>query len=105
MNWKNCGSVCVFAFILALILTADAWAALITSSGTSSDGHSVSGSADFALSAANVTVTLTNSTSTTLDAGELFTGIDFSLGGLTPSLTSTTGIERSVADNGTYSDT
>jgi hypothetical protein len=93
-----------------LILTSvfapsGASAALISFSGTSSDGHAISGKADFTLGAGTVTVKLTNTTATTLDAGELFTGLDFNLGGLTPSLTSKTGIERSVTGSGSFSDT
>ena len=63
-------------------------AAIFQFSGVSSDGHAVTGSAEF-----------------TLDAGELFTGLDFSLGGLTPTMTSDTGIQRTVAGDGTFSDT
>jgi hypothetical protein len=82
-------------------------AALINFSGFSSDGHPVSGSAEFTLNAAadTVLVKLTNTTSLTLDAGELFTGLDFSLGGLTPAMTSDTGIERDVAGSGSFTDT
>src|SRR5262249_46377536 len=42
---------------------------------------------------------------TTLDAGELFSGLDFSLGGLTPTLASATGIQRTVDGSGSFSDT
>jgi len=101
-------------FLTAVLFScACSWpAALIAApifqfSGFSSDGHPVSGSADFTLNAGadTVTVKLTNTTTTTLDAGELFTGLDFSLGGLTPTMTSDTGIQRTVAANGTFSDT
>src|SRR5262249_50971441 len=103
---KYCGWVCACVLIVAITITAAvASATLISFSGTSSDGHAVSGAADFALSAGSAAITLTNTTATTLDAGELFTGLDFSLGGLTPSLMSKTGIERTVAGGGTYSDT
>jgi hypothetical protein len=76
-------------------------------SGNSSDGHPVSGSVDFTLNPAadTVTVKLTNSTPHTFDAGELFTGLDFSFGGLTPTLSSVTGILRTINSNGTFSDT
>jgi hypothetical protein len=40
-----------------------------------------------------------------LDAGELLTGLDFDLGGLTPTLTSKTGIARTVAGSGSFTDT
>jgi len=78
---------------------------LIAFSGTSSDGHTVAGEASFAPSVGTVTVQLTNTTGMTLDAGELFTGIDFSLGGLSASLTSKVGIQRTVTGSGTFSDT
>jgi hypothetical protein len=67
----------------------------------------VSGSAEFTLNAGadTVTVKLTNTTTTTLDAGELFTGLDFMLGGLTPTLTSDTGIQRTVDGGGAFTDT
>jgi hypothetical protein len=88
-------------------MPASTSAAIITFSGQSSDGHAVSGSADFTLNAGadTVTVKLTNTTTTTLDAGELFTGLDFSLGGLTPAMSSATGIQRTVASDGTFVDT
>jgi hypothetical protein len=91
--------------IASVFIASEAPAALISFSGNSSDGHPVSGTADFTLGAGTLTVKLTNTTATTLDAGELFTGLDFSLGGLTPSLTSSTGIERTVAGSGAFSDT
>lgn len=82
-------------------------AASIPFSGFSSDGHSVSATADFTLDAGadTVTVKLTNTTTTTLDAGELFTGLDFMLGGLTPTMTSDTGIQRTVDGGGAFIDT
>lgn len=100
-------------FVVAFVFCAGSMggppvsASLINFTGFSSDGHPVSGSAEFTLNAATdtVTVELTNTTANTFDAGELFTGLDFYLGGLTPSLTSDTGIRRTVADNGTFSDT
>ena len=95
--------------LAACILYAPAaTAALVSFSGFSSDGHPVSGSADFTLNAGadTVTVKLTNTTKLTLDAGELFTGLDFSLGGLTPTMASTadTGFERSVNGAGGFVD-
>jgi hypothetical protein len=82
-------------------------AAVINFAGFSSDGHPVSGSAEFTVDAAadTITVKLTNTTANTLDAGELFTGLDFSLGGLTPAMTSAKGLERSVNAAGVFSDT
>jgi hypothetical protein len=99
---SRCAAVLFFASILA---TSEASAALISFSGTSADGHAISGNADFTLGAGTLTIKLTNTTATTFDAGELFTGLDFSLGGLTPSLASKTGIERTVADSGSFTDT
>src|SRR6476469_8693347 len=97
---------CALALVLASVFSLkNASAALISFSGTGSDGHSVSGTADFTLGVNAVTVKLTNTTATTLDSGELFTGLDFKLGGLTPSLTSKSGIQRTVTDSGSFSDT
>ena len=106
MNRSHYGSGYALALVMASVFIAsEAPAALISFSGNSSDGHAVSGTADFTLGAGTVTVKLTNTTTTTLDAGELFTGLDFSLGGLTPSLTSKTGIERTVDGSGAFTDT
>jgi hypothetical protein len=76
-------------------------------SGFSADGHPVSGSADFVLNpvADTATVTLTNTTDPTHDAGELLTGLDFSFGGLIPTLTSDTGVLRTVDGAGSFVDT
>ena len=73
--------------------------------GLSVDGHPVSATADFTAVGDNVTVKLTNTTATTLDAGELFTGLEFTISGLTPTMTSDTGIQRTVANDGTFVDT
>lgn len=75
--------------------------------GNSADGHPVSGSAEFAVNpgADTITVTLTNTTAITHDAGELFTGVDFSLGGLAPSLVSDMAIQRTVTGDGSFVDT
>jgi hypothetical protein len=76
-------------------------------SGLSSDGHAVSAIVNFVLDDVNdaISVTLTNTTATTLDSGELFTGLDFTIGGLTPTLTSDTGVQRTVDGTGAFSDT
>jgi hypothetical protein len=79
-----------------------ATAAMFT--GFSSDGHPVSATADFTAVGDTLTVKLTNTTATTLDAGELFTGLDFSVIG-SPTLSSDTGILRTIASDGTFSDT
>src|SRR4029077_4301248 len=97
---------CIVTLAIGYFLSAPtASATLISFSGNSSDGHAVKGTADFSLGPGTATIKLTNTTTTTLDAGELFTGLDFSLGGLTPSLTSKTVIERAVTGSGSVSDT
>jgi hypothetical protein len=106
MNSNFCRPLCALAILSSLALTPlNSLASTISFSGTSSDGHAVSGTADFTAGTNTVTVKLTNTTANTLDAGELFTGLDFSLGGLTPTLSSKTGIPRTVNGNGTFSDT
>lgn len=97
----------IVAFSITLLFASQASAAPMLFSGTSSDGHPVSGIADFVLNDVTdtVSVTLTNTTTTTLDSGELFTGLDFSIGGLTPTLTSATGIQRTVDGAGVFADT
>ena len=94
-------------FSACFLYTPLASAVVISFIGQSSDTHPVSGTAEFPLNDAadTVTVKLTNTTTTTLDAGELFTGLDFGLGGLTPTLTSDTGIQRTVIGSGAFSDT
>ena len=98
-------------FALALLASSlfccHASAATISFTGTSvPDGDPVSGTAEFTIdSGADVlNVKLTNTTTETLNAGQLFTGLDFSLGGLIPSLSSDTAIERDVDDVGGFSD-
>ena len=104
MNRLYFRSCCAAALLFPVLGTA-AQAALIAFTGTSSDGHAVSATVDFTLAAGTATVILTNTTATTHDAGELFTGIDFNFGGLTPSLTSKTGIQRTVTGSGSFTDT
>jgi hypothetical protein len=88
----------IVAFSITLFAASQASAVPMIFSGLSSDGHPVSAIADFILNDATdtVSVTLNNTTTTTLDAGELFTGLDFTISGLTPTLTSDTGIQRTV---------
>jgi hypothetical protein len=88
-------------------LASTASASTFFFAGTSSDSHPVSGSVDFTLNAGadTVTIKLKNTTLLTNDAGELLTGIDFTLGGLTPSMSSDTGIQRTVDGNGAFTDT
>jgi hypothetical protein len=96
-----------FSFSLGCALCASlASATTISFSGTGPSGDAVSATADFTLGAGTATIKLTNTTATTHDAGDLLTGIDFSLGGLTPTLTSNkTGIELTVTGSGSFSDT
>jgi hypothetical protein len=97
----------IVAFSVTLLLASHGSAAPIFFSGFSSDGHPVSAIADFILNDATdtVSVTLNNTTTTTLDSGELFTGLDFTISGLTPTLTSATGIQRTVDGAGAFVDT
>lgn len=80
-------------------------AATIPFTGTSG-GDPVSGVADFTIDAGadTLTVKLTNTTTSTASAGQLFTGIDFNLSGLTPSLVSDMAIERTVDNAGAFVD-
>jgi hypothetical protein len=82
-------------------------AAIFVFAGTSTDGHPVSALAHFTFNSLTdtIAVTLKNTTPTTLDSGELFTAIDFNLGGLAPTLVSASGIQREVDAVGAYSDT
>lgn len=100
-------SVRLLASLAFAAFLANAASAAFVFTGNSSDGHAVSGSAAFALNDVldTVTVTLANTTTTTLDAGELFTGLDFRIGGLASTMTSDTGIQRTVAGDGSFADT
>jgi hypothetical protein len=98
------------AFHAALLLTSfllsqRAPAALISFSGTSNDGHAVSATVTVTPAVGTLTMVVTNTTATTLDSGELLTGINFNLGGLAATLTSKLGIERTVASDGSFVDT
>jgi hypothetical protein len=68
------------------------------------DGRVVSSTADFTASGDVLTVKITNTTPVTLGVHDLLTGIDFSLNGLTPTLTSVTGLLRSIGVDGAFSD-
>ena len=72
--------------------------------GADNSGHVVSGTADFSASGDTLTLALTNTTPLTRNVTDLLSGIDFSLDGLTPTLTSVTGILRDVAVDGSFSD-
>ena len=97
----------IVTFSITLLFASQALAVPMLFSGLSSDGHPVSAIADFILNDATdtVSVTLNNTTTTTLDSGELFTGLDFTISGLTPTLTSDTGIQRTVDGAGAFVDT
>jgi hypothetical protein len=97
----------VFCSIIALIgpflldgTTADA----ATIVGTGPDGHPISASADFSAAGDTLTVKLTNTTAPTLNSGGLLTGLEFRVTG-SPSLTSDTGIQRTIDDDGAFVDT
>jgi hypothetical protein len=97
------GAACVIAMMLAPATRG----ASIQFSGTSADGHAVAAVVDVTLNpvADAIDLTLKNTTALTLDAGELFTGIDFIISGLTPSLAWAAGVQRTVNSSGAYSDT
>jgi hypothetical protein len=97
------GAIVLFSGCVFFASTASA--TLLSFVGTSIDGHAVSGTANITVGAGTATIVLTNTTTTTHDAGELLTGIDLSLGGATLSLATKTGIERTVAGNGSFTDT
>jgi hypothetical protein len=98
-----------FGLLVALsasFASLDAQASIYTFTGSGANlGNSAT--ADFTFNAAldTLTVVLTNTTSSTLDAGDLFTGIRFGLGGLVATLSTDLGVQRSVAGNGSYTDT
>ena len=92
----------IVPFIGACICGAP-YATAATFVGLGPDGHPVSASADFTAVGDTLTVKLTNTTAPTLHAGGLFTGLEFSVTG-SPTLTSDTGIERTIHGDGTFTD-
>ena len=77
-----------------------------TGSGTSA-GVPVAASADFTTSAGQVTLTLRNTTVHTADAGQLLTGVRFTLAptpGSAATLTTATAIPRDIDGSGNYVD-
>ncbi len=94
-------SACVFCGASAVLALP-----IFSFSGTTTDSHAISGTAEFTRDAVNdtLTVKLTNTTPITYDAAELLTGIGFSVGDLSSTLLSDTGVERSVDDMGGYFD-
>lgn len=89
-------------------LPSEARAIFIQYTGTgTSAGVSVSASADFTTSAGKVVLTLQNTTVHTADAGQLLTGIRFTLAPnpiTTGVLTAATAIPRVIAADGSYVD-
>lgn len=99
-----------FAFFLlglaaAILPVGSSRASIYQFTGTGGSAG-LTGTAEFTFDAVldKITVKLTNTTATTLDAGDLFTGVEFNLGGLTPTLSSDLGIQRSVNAVGVFTD-
>jgi hypothetical protein len=67
-------------------------------------GHVVSATADFSAAGDVLTVTIANTTPSTLGVQDLLDSIDFSLNGLTPTLTSVTGVLRTIDVDGAFTD-
>ena len=93
--------------VLALVGVADAGVIFNFSGSGSSAGTPVSATASFDVSAGGLSLVLTNTTPHTADAGQLLTGIRFSLkNGVTDvsdgSGFTATGVERTVAGDGSY---
>ena len=92
--------------IFALPIEARALSSQFSVSGTSA-GVSVTSEANFITSAGQVMLTLQNTTVHTADAGQLLTGIRFTLSPdliTTATLTDATAIPRNIAADGTYVD-
>jgi hypothetical protein len=103
--YRNVGALAIAVGIAAT--GAQARASIFTATGTSA-GVPVSASADFSFSGGSVEISLTNTTAHTNDAGQLLTGVRFTLanGGtnVTTAVFSATGNERTIADDGSYVD-
>ena len=92
--------------MVALAGEAQATFATFTGAGTTA-GVPVTSTASFTTTAGQVQLTLQNTTVHTADAGQLLTGIRFTLAPTpitTATLTSATAIPRTIAGNGTYVD-
>ena len=92
--------------VVALPTEAQAVFSPFSGTGTSA-GVPVTSTASFTTSAGQVQLTLQNTTVHTADAGQLLTGIRFSLSPTpitTATLTAATAIPRVIASNGTYVD-
>src|SRR5262249_43233045 len=86
-----------YALLVGCVLYASLGSASTISfsfSGTSTAAHPITGMADFTLSPGSATIKLTNTTVKTFASDELLTGLDFTLAGLTPTISSKSGIER-----------
>ena len=99
--------VALVATFLGVLAPAAAAGTILVAAGQTADGRDVSGTADVTIAAGQVTITLTNTTGTTYTAGELLTGFRFDIAGVSSlSLSAaTTPNGRTVASNGTFSDT
>jgi hypothetical protein len=95
-------SMLVAAFSLAWTNAGAVLAATFTA--VNNDGHVVSATADFTVSGDVLTVRLTNTTPTTNKVQDLLTGVEFELQGFSPTLSSITGVTRSINSDGTFSD-
>ena len=95
-----------FAGMMALPGQAQATFKMFSGSGTSA-GVPVTSTASFTTTAGQLQLTLQNTTVHTADAGQLLTGIRFTLAPnpiTTATLTAATAIPRTIATNGTYVD-
>jgi hypothetical protein len=104
------GAVRTGMITLALACVLDASLATASTisfsfSGTSTASHPITGTAGFTLSPGSATIKLTNTTVKTFASDELLTGLDFTLAGITPTISSKTGIERTVDGSGGFTDT
>jgi hypothetical protein len=95
-----------FLILTALLCVSTAFAGTITYTGigTSSGGNTVNGSATFVTSLNSITVTLSNFLSDPKSVGQNISGLFFTLSNppILPSLSSSSGVELTVASNGTY---
>jgi hypothetical protein len=96
----------IAAAIAAIGLSATTGRASIYFFSGTGGSAGLSATAEFMFDATldKVTVILTNTTASTYDAGDLLTGVRFSVGGLTPTVDSATGFTRSVNGSGVFTD-
>lgn len=97
----------VIAAVAGISLAGQADAAVMqtfSGSGTSA-AKPVSADVDFVIESGKITVTLTNTTASTYAADQLLTGLDFKLSNVnTATMTTATGTPRSVASDGSVTD-